>query len=72
MDSYGTVKEGMTDHQLGQIVRKNFNFRPFNIIQELDLKRPIYSKTSKFGHFGRSDPDFKWEIPKKLNLDISE
>ncbi len=34
--------------------------------QELDLKRPIYSKTASFGHFGRNDPDFTWETPKKL------
>jgi len=46
-------------------VEKNFNFRPANIINELDLRRPIYQKTASYGHFGRMDPDFKWEIPKK-------
>jgi len=35
------------------------------IIKELDLKRPIYQKTAKYGHFGRIDPDFTWETPKK-------
>lgn len=70
IDSYGTVKEGMTDDDLMEIVLKNFNFRPGNIIKELDLKRPIFQKTSAFGHFGRNDPDFTWEQPKsnlKLN-----
>ena len=64
IDSYGTVKEGMTDDDLVRITTKNFSFRPGNIIKELDLKRPIYLKTSAFGHFGRSDPDFTWEKPK--------
>lgn len=42
IDSYGTVKEGMTDDDLMEIVLKNFNFRPGNIIKELQLKRPIF------------------------------
>jgi len=70
IDSYGTVKDGMTDDDLIRIVKNNFNFRPGSIIKELDLKRPIYRKTAKYGHFGRTDPDFTWEQPKKdLKLD---
>lgn len=42
IDSYGTVLDGRTDHDLTRIVRNNFNFRPGAIIKELDLKRPIY------------------------------
>jgi S-adenosylmethionine synthetase len=42
VDSYGTVKEGLTDDDLVRIVTNNFNFRPGHIIQELDLKRPIF------------------------------
>jgi S-adenosylmethionine synthetase len=42
IESYGTVKEGLTDEDLVRIVKKNFNFRPGNIIKELDLLRPIY------------------------------
>lgn len=42
VNSYGTVKEGMTDDDLIRIVKSNFNFRPGAIIKELDLKRPIY------------------------------
>ena len=64
VESYNTVKEGLTDDDLTRIVRKNFNFRPGNIIRELDLLRPIYQKTAKYGHFGRNDPDFTWEKPK--------
>lgn len=69
VDSYGTVKEGMTDDDLIAVVRKNFSFRPGNIIKELDLKRPIYRKTAAYGHFGRCDPDFTWETPK-MNLTL--
>ena len=45
------------------------DFRPGSIIQELDLKRPIYQKTAAFGHFGRTDKDFTWEQPK-MNLKL--
>ena len=69
IDSYGTVKEGITDDDLIRITKNNFNFRPGNIIKELDLKRPIYQKSAAFGHFGRIDPDFTWETPK-MNLKL--
>merc|ERR1711990_1227585 len=69
VDSYGTVKEGMTDDDLVRITKNNFNFRPGNIIKELDLKRPIYQKSAAFGHFGRVDKDFTWETPK-MNLKL--
>lgn len=42
IDSYGSVKEGLTDDDLVRIVRKNFNFRPGHVIKELQLKRPIF------------------------------
>lgn len=69
IDSYGTVKEGLTDDDLVRIVKNNFNFRPGNIIKELNLKRPIYQKSAAFGHFGRKDADFTWETPK-MNLKL--
>lgn len=69
VDTYGTAKDGRSEADIVRIVRKNFNFRPGNIITELDLKRPIYQKTAAFGHFGRNDPDFTWENPKTLNLE---
>ena len=69
VDSYGTVKDGLTDDDLIRIVKNNFCFRPGAIIKELDLKRPIYQKTAAFGHFGRVDKDFTWETPK-MNLKL--
>jgi len=67
VDTYGTVAEGYTDSDLGQIVAKNFNLRPGMIIKDLGLKRPIFKKLSAFGHFGRNDADFLWEQPKDLS-----
>lgn len=68
VDSHGTVKDGYDDDDLARIVDENFDFRPSNIIKELDLKRPIFRKTAAYGHFGRTDPDFTWEQPKTLNF----
>ncbi len=56
-DGTGTIPE----HQLEEVVRRQFDFRPRAIIEYLDLRRPIYRKTAAFGHFGRLDPDFTWE-----------
>ncbi|XP_022258025.1 S-adenosylmethionine synthase-like isoform X2 [Limulus polyphemus] len=62
--TYGTSK--LSHLELLQIVRDNFDLRPGKIIKDLDLKRPIFQKTSTYGHFGRDD--FPWEITKKLTL----
>ena len=71
VDSLNTVKEGLTDYDLLHIVLRNFDFRPGSMITELKLKRPIYRKTAAYGHFGRMDPDFTWEYPKRdLKLQI--
>ena len=51
----------LPDEQLTQIVREVFDLRPYHIIKRLDLKRPIYRKTSCYGHFGRELPEFTWE-----------
>jgi len=66
VDTYGTAKGGRTDADILAIVNANFDLRPGVIIRELKLRRPIYEKTAYHGHFGRNDPDFLWEVPKKL------
>jgi S-adenosylmethionine synthetase len=67
VDSYGTSsRSGKTDAELTKIVEKNFDFRPGGIIRDLQLRRPILKKTAAYGHFGRDDPDFTWEVPKPL------
>lgn len=62
IDTFGTGV--MSDEELLEIVKKNFNFDVNNIIGELDLRKPIYKKTSCYGHFG--DPQFSWEQVKEL------
>jgi len=64
VNSYGTGT--VSDTELLAIVEKNFDLRPGVIMRDLNLRRPIYFKTASFGHFGRNDPDFTWEQPKKL------
>lgn len=64
VDSYGTGK--IPDSEILKIVKENFDLRPGCILRDLKLRRPIYEKTAYFGHFGRNDPDFTWEQPKKL------
>lgn len=55
----GTGK--LPDGKIAGIVTKLFDLRPRAIIERLDLKRPIYMKTARNGHFGRELPDFTWE-----------
>jgi S-adenosylmethionine synthetase len=68
VDSYGTAKTGLSDEDLTAIVNKNFDLRPGCIIRDLNLRRPFLKRTAAYGHFGREDPDFLWEVPKKLEL----
>ncbi len=49
----------LPDGEIAEIVNKEFDLRPYSIIKTLGLKRPIYSKTASYGHFGRSE--FPWE-----------
>ena len=56
------------DEDIENIVRKHFDMRPSAIIEQLDLKRPFYRKTAAYGHFGRQEPDFKWESTDKADV----
>ncbi len=49
------------DDVLTKAVKEVFDLRPYHIVKRLDLKRPIYKKTSCYGHFGRKQPEFTWE-----------
>ena len=59
VDTFGTEK--ISQNKISEIVTDTFDLRPAAIIEHLDLLRPIYKKTSAYGHFGRNDPDFSWE-----------
>merc|ERR1712110_1157057 len=67
VDSYGTAKAGLSDEDLCDIVKRNFDFRPGCIQRDLKLRRPFLRKTAAYGHFGRDDPDFTWEKAKDLS-----
>lgn len=62
----GTGK--VSDDALSAAVRKIFDLRPGGILQMLDLRRPIYSKTAAYGHFGREEPEFTWEKTDKADI----
>ena len=69
VDSYGTGI--VSDEKLSQLVAGEFDLRPKGIVEMLDLLRPIYKKTAAYGHFGRDEPEFTWEMTdKKSNLQI--
>ena len=66
VDTFGTGV--IDDDRICDIVKKNFDLRPSAIIRDLDLRRPIYSKTAAYGHFGRTDVKFPWEETDKADL----
>jgi len=61
--TFGTGK--VSDEKIAELVQKHFDLRPKGIVQMLDLLRPIYQKTAAYGHFGREEPEFKWESTDK-------
>ena len=66
IDCFGTNK--IPVERIEQLVREFFPIKPVDIIQSLDLRRPIFKKTAAYGHFGRNDPDFTWEKTDKAKL----
>jgi S-adenosylmethionine synthetase len=63
VDTFGTEK--IDANLIPDLVRANFRLKPREIIETLNLRRPIYRKTASYGHFGRTDPDFTWEATDK-------
>jgi S-adenosylmethionine synthetase len=57
----------VSDEDIERAVCEVFSFKPAHIIKQLNLLRPIYSKTTNYGHFGKSDPDLTWEITDKTD-----
>jgi S-adenosylmethionine synthetase len=66
INTFGTAVDGITDEQIEKAVREVFSFKPANIIKQLNLLRPIYRKTTNYGHFGKNDPDITWERTDKV------
>ncbi len=63
VNTFGTGK--VEDERLAELVRENFSLTPAGMIKHLNLRRPIYRKTAAFGHFGRHEETFTWEVADK-------
>ena len=56
------------EEAIERAVKSIFSFKPADIVQQLDLLRPIYGKTTNYGHFGKDDPDITWEKTDKVDV----
>jgi S-adenosylmethionine synthetase len=63
VESFGTSE--FTNSELADLITDHFDLRPAAIIEQLDLRRPIYRQTAAYGHFGRTDLDLPWERTDK-------
>ena len=66
VDTFGTGK--VSHEKIEELIKKHFKLKPAEIIDYLKLRRPIYKKTAAYGHFGRNDPDFTWEVTDKAEI----
>ena len=64
VDTFGTAT--VDDAKIIKAINKVFSFQPSDIIDQLNLRRPIYSKTTNYGHFGKNDKDLTWETTNKV------
>ena len=60
IETFGTGT--IPDHRLIELVNQHFDLTPMGIIERLDLRKPIYKNTSAYGHFGREEDGFTWEL----------
>jgi S-adenosylmethionine synthetase len=65
VNTFGTGR--IADEKITELVRAHFRLTPRGIMEELELRRPIYRKTAAFGHFGRMEPEFGWERTDRVN-----
>lgn len=66
VETFGTEK--IPVEEIEDLIRKHFDLRPAAIIENLDLRRPIYQQLAAYGHFGRPELDLPWERPDKVDL----
>ena len=64
VNTFGTSK--IDEEKISDLVREHFDLRPRQLINMLDLKRPIYQSTAAYGHFGREESAFTWEKTDKV------
>jgi S-adenosylmethionine synthetase len=65
INTFGT--NTVPEEAIERAINRTFSFKPADIIEQLDLLRPIYSKTTNYGHFGKDDPDITWEKTDKAD-----
>jgi S-adenosylmethionine synthetase len=65
-ETFGTAK--VDEDVITSLINKHFDLRPGAIIRDFDLRRPIYTQTASYGHFGRDDLDLPWEKIDKAEI----
>ncbi len=65
VDSFGSSR--IPEEKIEKLIRKHFSLKPRGILEMLNLKRPIYKETARFGHFGRNHPNYTWERTDKAD-----
>ncbi|KAF4655745.1 hypothetical protein FOL46_008133 [Perkinsus olseni] len=71
VDSFGSAMPGLSDEDLCDIVKRNFDFRPGCIQRDLELKKPQFQPLAAYGHFGRNDLMPAWEVVKDLESEVA-
>ena len=66
VNTFGTGK--IDENKISSLIQKEFDLRPRQLIEMLDLKRPIYQATAAYGHFGRNEKIFTWENTDKTEI----
>ena len=66
VNTFGTGK--IDENKISSLIQKEFDLRPKQLIEMLDLKRPIYQATAAYGHFGRNEKNFTWENTDKTEI----
>jgi len=66
VNTFGTGK--IENGEMEKLIKKHFPIKPADIIEQLNLKQPIYEKTAAYGHFGRTDVEFPWEKTDKVEV----
>lgn len=78
VDSYGSVRSGLRDQDLCDIIKQNFDFRPGALVKDLQLEMPKFLRLAVFGHGEREDPELGWSLPmeweqcKTISSNVSE
>jgi S-adenosylmethionine synthetase len=66
VETEGTGK--IPESRIEKLIRKHFSLRPKGIIESLNLRRPVYKDTARFGHFGHTNPNYTWERTDKVRV----